>query len=390
MIPLAAAPLTEIVQIAVQARPTEPFSLNPLEPRSEDFAAVRQLLEVIPEYSGPDLQRSIAAFIKELCGEESTELESLKNDTVFTSRSQKVVVKVFIPKNGEDDLYKFVWELSGHKMFEELELQKGKLVTILGVGKCTLEGKHLFLLAMQLAPGIEIKKYIDAIFIKENRHNALTHCQHVLHQLGEVFAEVHNRKKVNFRTSQELVAYANKGTLERVRSYFEKYRQNGGEHVVELQSLFAQKLAEAYSTILTVAAGHGDSHLKNFLHDPVTNQITIIDTSRAHNWTDPQGAPLYPTHLQDVARTIDDIAKWVLHHADDRAVIADLTSSFKAGYFNNCSLISPAELDLAVSLCFLSRLKSAVAWPQDPDPASQPIKKRIHDYYLAYLLNLTS
>lgn len=388
MVPIDLSPLTEMVEIAVQVRPTEPFALDPLEARQEEIEASEQLLALVPDYTAENLSGSIACFIEALCGSPPETLEELKTDKVYASRSQKVVVKVYAPKGEGRGLYQFVREISGQKALEDLELTSGSVVKILSAGKCTLYGQDHFLLALSLAPGKEVKQFINPIFTDSDKESAIAQCQKVLHRLGEVLAEMHLRKAVTFNTSPELAAYARREIALSIHKSLREYKKNGGILVEKIRRVFEEKLAQTQPDRLTVAQGHGDSHLNNFLYDPATDQITIIDTSRAHVWVDPQGAPLHPIHVRDVARTIDDIAKWVLHIAYDPVIIEGLTSSFKAGYFEKApDLISPAELDLKVSYLFLERLKSAILWENELSKASQQVKKRIYDYYLSSLLN---
>lgn len=383
MTPLA-APLTEMVQIAIQARPTEPFALDPFAPRTVEVQASETLLELTPDYSAHDLQSSISAFLNALNGSSPADLVVIKQDEVLISRSQKVVVKVFTEKK----LYESVREMSGQHALEELDLQKVALEKILGAGKCTLDGKTYVLLALSQVPGQEIKGAIDAIFTTRDQPQAIARAQHILQRLGETLAQMHTRKAVTFKTAPQYAAAARAGTLLKIQKYLQDYQKNGGQAHATLCQLFQEKIAQNQSTTLTVAAGHGDTHLMNFLFNEANDEIGIIDTTRAHLWVDPEGAPLYPIHIQDVARTIDDIAKWVLHHAFDPALIETLTDSFKTGYTSLApTLIPPAEQEFGVEVVFLSRLRTAPLWDQKSDPTEKIAGKRIYAYYLTKLLN---
>jgi|GEM_PF-5586805 len=382
---LAEIALVEMVQIAIQTRPTEPFAVDPFAPRQVEIQASETVVGLIPDHTADTLQASINAFLTDLVGSKPTDLAVIKPDEVFISRSQKVVVKVF----SEKKLYKSLREISGQHALEELDLKKVALEKILGAGKCILDGKTYVLLALSQVPGQEIKGAVDAIFTMQDQTKAIARAQHILQRLGETFAQMHTRKAVTFKTAPQYAAYARQGTLLKIEKYLQDYQKNGGQEHAALQQLFQEKIAQNQSTTLTVAAGHGDTHLMNFLFDETTDEIGIVDTTRAHLWVDPEGAPLYPIHIQDVARTIDDIAKWVLHHTFDPALIETLTDSFKAGYISIApNLIPPSEQDLGISVAFLSRLRTAPLWDQKNDPVEKSAGKRIYAYYLSKLLHI--
>lgn len=387
MIAVDLAPLTELVQMAVQVRPSEPYVVNPLGARPEEIELAQRLLEHVPDCTSSSLTDSIALLVQELAGTYPKQLEVLKPGIVFASRPQKIVVKVF-PLKGKEGHYRFVREISGQKALADLDLSSGKVVEILGAGKCLLNGETCFLLAMRLMPGEEIRKSLDAIFISDDREDALTNCQHILRRLGETLAEIHTAKAVTFTVSPELASFARRDIAAKIDKYYTRYVQNGGVFASELAALFEQKLAEP-GTTLTVAAGHGDTHLMNFLYDPATGKIVVLDTTRAHLTLDPEGAPLGPVHIHDVTRTLYDIVKAVLYHEENYPLIETLTDAFNAGYLSKAPhLISPSDLDLGLSVMFLSHL----AGPEQNDPPKSSeellVKKRISSYYFSQIVNL--
>ena len=60
------------------------------------------------------------------------------------------------------------------------------------------------MIAMTLAPGREIRKFVEDIFSANDRTSKIEECKKILLYLGKVLGELHTKKAVEVEASSEL------------------------------------------------------------------------------------------------------------------------------------------------------------------------------------------
>jgi hypothetical protein len=372
-------------QISITSRPNDSKeALEGRDSRSTEKEAGKVIWESATDYTEENnLSRSVQKFIEGHL-QISGSLESMKKNSIFIDRAQHVVVKVF-PKK-DDSFHHFIREVSSNQFLSHLDLQNGKKIDFLGAGKCTVNGIDHLLILMQLASGIEIKRIIDQIFnSSDDKSLSIQKCKKVLSNLGKFIGEIHSKSALKLNSSEDSLKTTLDYTKQKIYKYLDAYQKKGGFEYEKIEHVLNQRIQNYSKDTLYLASSHGDAHLENYLYDEETDTITIIDTERMHLSIDSNNLPLTGEYIHDVARVEDDIAKWVLHHEANEALIQELIVAFHEGYDKEAGpLYIPSQFSLEQAFTLLTRLKSVVDWHEETNEENREIKKRIHDRYLSF------
>ena len=383
--------IKEYVQISKDQRPIDIYdSLNRAlndktgnQARKQEADASEKLWNLAFDYTkNNSLEDSIRNFLESVMNLLIHNLNCVNSaridikESVFIDHKLGVVVKVF-PRR-EENFYKALREISGNEAIRNMQLQSGDTVALLAMGKCTVNGKDNLMLAMTLAPGREIRKFLEDIFSAKDRAAAIKECKKILVLLGRTIGELHRKNAVPLDHTSKF-ALAVPAFIEiNIKNHLEKYRSNWELYYEDLRDLFAFliKNYDANGTYLTIH--HGDAHLDNFLFDQDTERIAVIDTPRIHLAVDPAGKPICTAYIHDIARAEDDIAKWVLYSEYNELLIQELIDAFHQGYDPIAGdLITPSQLDLDRAYTLMTRWRSVLDWENEKDPAEREIKQRI-------------
>lgn len=329
-----------------------------------------------------NLEDSLQEFLKSSLGSEEpltciNPSRILECESVFVSHNY--AVKVF-PVH-EECFYKIARELSGMEALKDLPFQHGKPAPFLALGKCRVDERSYFLLAMPKAQGKTIKKYLDQFFIDRDEESLLR-CKKALRALGLFLAELHQVKAEKKEGLREVLGI----TFEKIKGEIEKakleYEERGGVDPDAINKRFEKLLNDYDSSVFYFTLFHDDAHLENFLYDE-NSAITVIDTPRIHTTTSPDGEPLFSSYAHDLARAKDDIRKWVLYQEFNPKLIEELIEEFHTSYCMAAKeLYIPSQFALDEALTMLSRLKSVLK--EEKDPLIKAQKERIFHYYTQF------
>lgn len=330
---------------------------------------------------GNNLELSIENFLKHKASKNNF-LFCVKPETVFLT--DNYAIKVFPAV--EKYFGKIAAEISGVDIIRNLNLQEGKAVEFISVGKCVINGENKLLLLMQRAPGETIKYHLDSIFSSTNRQIALNDCKSVLSQLARLLGEIHSKTALTYQGDFPGILEITFDKLKlQITKYIEGYKTAGGEDSEVIIKFFEDVLSRYDKKTFHLTISHNDSHLENFLFNRETG-ITLIDTHRIHYSANANGEPLFSSYVHDVARTEDDIIKWILYHEYNEDLINELQEAFRKGYREKAhKLINTSQLFADKAWTILTRLKSVVQKRFQDGP-----NKRIYEYYSDFFKKLHS
>jgi len=334
---------------------------------------------------GNDLEHSILQFLKQSvsCKEDSlicVDRERVhKRESVFLT--EQYAVKVF--PHAEDYLDKIAAEISGLDIIKKLNLEEGRSIAFIAVGRCVINNVDNFLLLMHRAPGNTIKYFLDQIFKVPHRLSALNECKAVLSQFGRLLGEMHSKKAIPHPGNASGVSDITFGKLVlEIKRYINEYQKAGGEDFAVIVKFFEEVITNYDTKIYYFTPSHNDTHLENFLFDQKAG-MTLIDTARVHYSINASGEPLLASYLHDVGRAEDDIAKWVLYHESNANLILELQEAFRKGYREKAGkLINPSQLFADKAWTMLTRLKSVIQKRFHDEPS-----RRIYEYYSNFFKN---
>lgn len=292
---------------------------------------------LLKDYSAQkDLETAIRALVTdnynlrgsiELIDTKTTTLKGKSRDLVYIIKEDKQVigyVKVFIkPASG-----KFLEEVSGIQLIQEMNIPKTDPIKILGFGRYDAAQRigpsatPYAMLFMSPAVGLRTDRYV-----KEKQVNALA--KTAFRRIGESFAYVHQRKTAEkFPLSKKFL-----------ESYQKKIK------VIETSSLLGEKLFKQVSREDFLRYVHGiresakgvsiphtytlpDSHLGNMFYDDKQDRVVFIDLDTASRSVTRQGEPTGEafTNFSKIEKSLDKLSPLP---SADKALLID---AFYEGY----------------------------------------------------------
>jgi len=382
---------TEMEKAVQSAKSTRPANAEEAllgrDAREVETKAGEQIWIAVTDYTkGGNLEGSISNFLEQNLKIGPTPLEVLKKDVVFAAKEQGVVVKAFPKMKGS--FHEFVREISSSDIMKDLKLSFGSSVAILGVGKCSVNGVEHLLLAMTLAPGKEIERYVDAIFNSSDRASAIQTCKRILSHYGKSLAELHKQKVIQANGTPEVLKITSEYTKQKIEKYLGAYKKKGGKDSEEIEKFFQRQWEKYDATVFYFTLHHGNPHLENALYDESSDKTVFIDINRMHMSVDQNGTPLVAEYQEDVARAEDELARVVLSHEMNESLITELTEAFHEGYVKEAGgLYIPSHFEMEKAFRFFYQIRMTFAWETVSDEKKREYKHRIHDYYLSYFLN---
>lgn len=381
--------LTSSIQKAIRTRRSSEIDrLSKERGSSEENQLAHEMTSIVPDYSYQNKhEESIWDFIAFNTGVAPTLFCVAPNrmktrEFVFFDRNNRLAIKVFpqIPEH----YFKIVHELSGHEAFKNLGLEKSKIVEFSMLGKYRVDGIDYLMLGMSLAEGVEARKIIEQIYLnqEQDKLDSINQAKIMLRRLGEAIAEVHVKNAIKTEPSDT--------HKEAVQNFYssEYHKLMESQELSDKQKeILAQKFQELVSQYgigpVYFAAYHGDAHLGNFLYEPFSECISIIDSVKAHLTVDQNGQPLSEHFVNDVVKIEKAIAKEILYYEGNNELIAELIAAFREGYDENAVEIwNASHYDLDRFYTFLRKLISASEkLKTEQDPKEKEILQRIHDYY---------
>lgn len=353
----------------------------------------REIALHAPDYTVDDSHQSnINYFIESNFGINPTNIYCVAPDRiktrefVFVDEENGIVVKVFpqIPQH----YFKIIHELSGHEAFKELNIQQLNVVNFEALGKYTFDGSEYLLLGMSFAKGKEIREYLDEIYYAENpveKLAAIEQAKRILRKLGEVIGEVHLKAAVKVTVTDEHKNAVVNHYHQAIDQAIEKYKSEEGGNSEDLIKYFNQILAQYELENVYFSIFHGDAHLANFLYDNGSDQLTIIDSVKAHLSIDPESCPISDNYVHDCVKIEEAIIKQILLHESNDLLIQELFEAFHHGYDERAAaIVNPSSLNLDRSYNFLNRLVSSLKWKNEKDQAEREYRLRTYDYYKKY------
>lgn len=369
---------------------------NKLERSSEiEKQLYNEIVDRAPDFTmGTSHIDSIAHFLQSQLGASPEQLQIVdenrvtRREFVILDKKNKLVVKVFPMIPGSE--FKLIHEISGNAAFRSLNLEQSKTVKFLAIGKYTYEQSPYIMLAMELAEGDTIKKSLVKNwnqYLEEQDEQALASSKDLLYKLGQSIGEVHLKGSK--------IAPLNYEYQFAVKEYYKKliddqllqYEQNGGEHTFLFRELFTQLLERYGSSTQYFAPYHGDAHLENFLYDPLTNTITIIDSVRAHVSVDSENLPLSDKFYMDICRLESSLIKNLLKLTNHAFMIEQLSPSLIEGWRSVTEgIIDTSRYDLEHYYTALTKMAPAVKWEQIPNLEERAVAKARLEFYEQELL----
>ena len=155
----------------------------------------------LQDFSAPEgFEISIKNFIKSLVHQDviikalDDEATPLEADKIYLVRSAKNGQLILIVKSFKKRSEAFLAELRGLNCVESQKFKYSSPVLSIAIGKASLEGEELFLLAETVASGKELTSFISTIKTSSgsDRKVALKNAERALYRTGQALGELHS------------------------------------------------------------------------------------------------------------------------------------------------------------------------------------------------------
>lgn len=215
------------------------------------------------------------------------------------SNSPTIAVKVVIHQ--PEVSHNIIKELSGYSLLETSTLKDTFCTFPLAIGKAQVEDLKMFFLALPLAPGWELWKYVDRAqelkLSNPERANAF-------YKVGRSLAQLHMQKSLDCASAPTHVHHIIRNRKRRLMEKLQEVTEL--VHFPKLSQTLEKFLEQELSRPCTLRLTHGDAHLGNFFFDMQSNTPTIIDPCNTHRsiniYDQPAGIA-----SQDIARVVEHI-----------------------------------------------------------------------------------
>lgn len=273
------------------------------EVRQEDI--LQKVCQILPKYNSSCLEGGVGAFLGDyfkespmtLINSNQTAWSGKSHDEVFfiyaADGSLSYVVKAF--QSPRSLLSKFIPEISGLLLIQELRLNSVKPVEILSLALCRVQDKEWGLILESAAGG----RRMDSFFMElgkakgQERETCYDLAQKAFACMGTAFGRLHKNvlkegKGIDTTYLQRLDYKLTKLLLEE-KVIAEIKKEVPLDSIVDyLQELKARspelKVQKSYC--------HGDAHLNNLFYDPENNCFAFIDLCQVLESVDFFGEPL--------------------------------------------------------------------------------------------------
>lgn len=295
-----------------------------------------------------------------------------KREFVFIDNDHKIVIKIFPLNKSKNQFFKIVHELSGNDALKKLNPSKFDLVNFTSLTKYTLNGTDYLMLDMPLKKGKEVRKFfalIDQATDATQKREAIDFMKKMLKNLGESLASLHDQSAIQVIPSEDY----HQAIVGEYKKFFQNelfiYEERGGLESDLLQKRFDSLIAKYDRGSRLFSYYHGDAHLGNFLYDPESGNITIIDSVKGHLSVDPLGNPISDNQVQDIVKIEQSIMKEVLTYNVSEDIVQELVDAFHEGYeVEACGFIDSSHLEIERFTKALKLLNSSMSWKSKEDP----------------------
>ena len=238
------------------------------------------------------LQRSVGQTFDESNIQRSKKGLPGGNPLFFVRDSEgnlKYIVKVFnlsAPRNT------FAKELAGLQLASTIDSKGYRFVSAQAVGKCRIGNSRYGLLAISPPVGISLKDLASELFAsKKNsveRAEALGNLRRAFEKLGASFAELHRTRTEKKRGIHPAILRYGRELLSAKPLTSKGY----GIDPMLLQKYFYSLANRAEGAEIKRSFAHGDIILDNFIYDPKSDALTMVNLAFFSDSADQEGNPI--------------------------------------------------------------------------------------------------
>ena len=331
------------------------------EPQQEPSPEIaKQIESMLTDYTkNNNFNKTIINFLDKTLGLKITEQQIEKipegpaggfsgNLIFFINNAYKkhiLVIKVFKDPYNIESFGGFIMEVSAFDIASKLPHKELNCISIKSVGKCVIDNKNFAITALSLASGINLHDYIIQIIPcpqeSAKRIDTFNKVQKSIYKLGKALAELHN---AHISPKAVLHPAFKKYILESYRKMLKRLQKdNHGINVLRFKTCFNSLLDKVEKQKVVRSFAYGDAHLGNFLYEPKTDTMTIIDLASLHLSADRNGNPISTAAL-DYSRIPDTFSIYTRFGLTQNESDA-LMKAFRKGYQDNNGTV-PTQLEM--------------------------------------------
>jgi hypothetical protein len=223
--------------------------------------------------------------------------EGISGDPLFFVRRRGgglvAVVKAFAAT--PDDLQDFALELRALGLLRRLDLRESQQVSVLAVGRLCGEQQQYALMILAAAPGFSVTRHFKNVGSEEKgsraRSDQLGSLRKAVAALGRALAEVHLSGTRGIGQIAPAIWQVNDLWFNRFLACYRDIDSLADIPAELLQERhdFLRLRSRAHRHLLAFV--HGDAHTGNYLFDPKSGTLTIIDIGRFCRSMDQNGEP---------------------------------------------------------------------------------------------------
>jgi|GEM_PF-2392738 hypothetical protein len=341
------------------AKQTRPAAFG--EPQQEPFLEIaKQIESTLPDYTKDnDINKTIIHFLDKTLEIKITDQQiqqvpagpagGFSGNLIFfiNDKNKKpfLVVKIFKDPYNAESFGGFVMEASAFDIASTFPNKELNCISIKSVGKCTIDTKDFAIMALSLAPGINLHDYIIQIIPcpQESalRIETFNKVQKSMYKFGKALAELHT---THIGSKNTLHPAFKKYILKSYRKMLKRLQKdNPGINISRFKTCFNSLLDKVENQKVVRSFAYGDAHLGNFLYEPQTGTMTIIDLASLHLSADRNGNPISTAAL-DYSRIPDTFSIYTRFGLTQNESDT-LMKAFRKGYQDNNGTV-PTQLEM--------------------------------------------
>lgn len=238
----------------------------------------------------------------------------------------------------------FMKDVNGTDRLKELKLQHSKGIKVLNIGTTKLEDKSIFMVAYSAAPGEKLSNFTKTAKTAEIP----------LYQLGKALSELHAKNKSSIQR---------KHFADKLDAELEKAQRVTPLLQSGLVDYYVAHIKAKIPDYIPSGIVHGDAHFGNFLFDPQSKTLSLIDLGELK-----QGIP-----SKDYYNILEHIEALKVDESEKEKMI----EAFKKGYSKGGSRIPTQTLIDLLSLSNQLQVLGAHEWIDYYPPDTQKIVRAI-------------